>query len=300
MGGPWQFGWGPQDDTLAVEAILKALDMGINWIDTAPIYGCGHSEELIGKALKKISAKPIIATKCGLLWNEKREKYECLDAKSIINECHDSLKRLGIETIDLYQMHWPQPQQKLEEGFEAMAKLVKQGKVRYTGVSNFSVEQLEKIKGINPIASLQPPYSMLKRSFENELAQYCKENNIGVIVYSPMQRGLLTGKFNYERLKKLAPDDHRLTNPDFSGLPFATTMELVEKLKPIVQRNNITLAQLAISWTLRCSVVTAAIVGARKPDQIEETAKASDVELGAEDIEEIEMLLKQRQEKLSS
>ncbi|HPS54640.1 MAG TPA: aldo/keto reductase [Sedimentisphaerales bacterium] len=299
MGGPWQFGWGPQDDSQAIAAIHKALDMDINWIDTAPIYGCGHSEELLGKALKQISAKPIIATKCGLLWNNKREKIECLDAESITKECHDSLKRLGIETIDLYQMHWPIPDIQIEEAFEAMAKLVKQGKVRYIGVSNYTTEQLKRINKVHPVASLQPPYSMLKRTFEDDLAKYCKQNNIGVVVYSPMQRGLLTGKFNYERLKKLAPDDHRLKHPDFQELPFSETMELVENLKPIAEKNSITLAQLAISWTLRSNVVTAAIVGARKPEQIAETAEASDVELSNEDINKIEILLKKRQDKLN-
>ncbi len=299
MGGPWQFGWGPQDDSQAVASIHKALDMGINWIDTAPIYGCGHSEELLGKALKQTSQKPLIATKCGLLWNRNREKTECLDAKSIIKECHDSLKRLGLETIDLYQMHWPIPDNQIEEAFETMAKLIEQGKVRYIGVSNYTTDQLKKIQEIHIVASLQPPYSMLKRTFENDLMGYCEKNNIGVIVYSPMQRGLLTGKFNYERLKKLAPDDHRLKHHDFNNLPFSTTMELVENLKPIAEKNNITLAQLAISWTLRSNVVTAAIVGSRKPDQITETAIASDIELSSEDINEIEILLKQRQEKLN-
>ncbi len=300
MGGPWQFGWGPQDDSQAIASILKALDIGINWIDTAPIYGCGHSEELVGNALKQTSAKPLIATKCGLLWNEKREKTECLDADSIINECDDSLKRLDIETIDLYQMHWPIPDNQIEEAFEAMAKLVKQGKVRHIGISNCTTDQLKRIRNIHPVASLQPPYSMLKRAFEDNLMEYCKQNNVGVIVYSPMQRGLLTGKFNYERLKKLAPDDHRLKHHDFNDLPFSTTMELVENLKPIAEKNNITLAQLAISWVLRSPVVTAAIVGARRPDQITETAKASDIELSSEDINKIETLLKQRQEKLNN
>jgi len=300
MGGPWQFGWGPQDDSQAIDSILKALDVGINWIDTAPIYGCSHSEQLLGKALKQTSLKPIIATKCGLLWNEKREKTDCLDADSIIKECNASLKRLGIETIDLYQMHWPNPDNQIEEAFQAMAKLVKQGKVRHIGVSNFSADQLKRIKDIAPIASLQPPYSMLKRDFEDNLTDYCEQNNIGVIVYSPMQRGLLTGKFNDERLKSLAPDDHRLKNPDFQSPSFAATMELVENLKPIAEKNNITLAQLAISWTLRSDVVTAAIVGARKPDQIIETAKASNIELSTEDINEIQLLLKQRQQKLNN
>lgn len=300
IGGSWQYGWGPQDDSEAIASILKALDVGINWIDTAPIYGCGHSEELVGQALKQVARKPIIATKCGLLWDPNRDKEECLDSKSIIKECHDSLKRLSIEAIDLYHMHWPIPENQIEEAFEAMAKLVKQGKVRYIGASNFTTEQLKRIQKVHPVASLQPPYSMLKRTFEDELMGYCKENNIGVVTYSPMQRGLLTGKFNYDRLKKLAPDDHRLKNPDFQDLPFAETLKLVEKLKPIAQRNSISLAQLAISWVLRSDVVTAAIVGARKPNQIVETAEASDIELSGEDIKEIEILLNQRQKNLDN
>jgi len=298
MGGPWQFGWGPQNDDEAIAAIRKALELGINWIDTAPVYGLGHSEELIRKALEQTRMKPIIATKCGLLWNEKREKVPCLKAKSIREECDASLKRLNIGIIDLYQMHWPEPEEDIEQAWEEMAKLKDQGKVRYIGVSNFKVEQLKHIQKIAPVASFQPPYSMLHREVEDETLDYCARNNIGIVAYSPMQRGLLTGKFSQERLAGLALDDHRRQNPDFHEPKFTATLHLVDKLQPIAERNKKTLAQLAIAWVLRRKEVTAAIVGARRPSQIEETAPASDFKLSKEDIEEIEKLLAERQAKL--
>ena len=300
MGGPWQFGWGPQDDDEAIAAIPAALETGINWIDTAPVYGLGHSEELVGKALKATSQKPIIATKCSLLWNEKKEKVSCLKAQSIRKECHASLKRLGIETIDLYQMHWPEPEEDIEEAWEEMAALVQEGKIRFLGVSNFNVEQIKRLQKIHPVASLQPPYSMLHREVEDELLAYCAQNDIGVVAYSPMQRGLLTGKFSPERLASLPLDDHRRRNPDFHEPQFTTTLELVERLGPIAERNGKALAQLSISWVLRRSEVTAAIVGARKPEQILETAPASDWDLNEEDIDQIEHLLAKRQAKLST
>jgi len=300
MGGPWQFGWGPQDDGAAIAAILRALENGINWIDTAPVYGLGHSEELLGKALKQTSAKPFIATKCGLLWNEKREKVSCLKRESIRKECHASLKRLGVDVIDLYQIHWCEPDEDIEQAWEEMARLADQGMVRYIGVSNFNVEQIKRIQKIAPVASLQPPYSMLHREVEDELLGYCAENNIGVVAYSPMQRGLLTGKFSPERLSGLPLDDHRRRSPDFHEPKFTATLELVEQLRNIAERNGRTLAQLAISWVLRRSEVTAAIVGARRPDQVDETAPASDWILADEDIEEIEQLLAKRQEKIKS
>jgi aryl-alcohol dehydrogenase-like predicted oxidoreductase len=299
MGGPWQFGWGPQDDSEAIAAILAALDEGINWIDTAPVYGCGHSEELVGKALKQVKRKPFIATKCGLLWNDKREKVSCLKHKSIREECHASLKRIGVEVIDLYQMHWGEPDEDIEEGWTAMAKLAQDGKVRYVGVSNFNVGQIKRAGKIAPVASLQPPYSILRRDTEDKLLPYCKENNIGVVVYSPMQRGLLTGKFNKQYLKTLAPDDHRLRMPEFTEPVFSANIEFVEGLKPIAERNGKTTAQIAIAWVLRRPEVTAAIVGARRPEQIVETAKAGDWNLAEEDIGEIEQLLKERQEKIN-
>ncbi len=299
MGGPWEFGWGPQDDDEAIGAILAALDTGINWIDTAPAYGLGHSEELVAQALKQIKNKPLIATKCGILWNDRKEKVTHLKRESIRKECHNSLKRLKIDVIDLYQMHWPDPEEDIEEAWEEMARLVEEGKVRYIGVSNYNMEQIERISRICPPVSLQPPYSMLHREVEGDLLDYCTENNIGVVVYSPMQRGLLTGKFSAERLAKLPPDDHRRRNPDFQEPNFSATLELVERLKRIASRNGKTCAQLAISWVLRREEITAAIVGARRPGQIEETAPAGDWELTREDIEEIEELLSEHQMKVA-
>ena len=300
IGGPWQYGWGPQDEGEAIAAILKAIDLGINWIDTAAIYGCGHSEELLGIALKKTKIRPIIATKCSLLWNEKKEKVGCLKAESIRKECEESLKRLGVEVIDLYQMHWPDPEKDIEEGWGEMARLQKQGKVRYIGVCNYNTAQLDRIRKIAPVTSLQPPYSMIRRGVEAELLPYCAKNNIGVVAYSPMQRGLLTGKFSKKRLSELAPDDHRLKSGDYQEPEFSATLALVDKLRPIAERNKRTLAQLAIAWVLRRPEVTAAIVGARKPSQIAETAPAGDWVLTKKDIAEIEKLLAERENKLKA
>jgi aryl-alcohol dehydrogenase-like predicted oxidoreductase len=299
-GGGWQYGWGPQDDKDATAAILTALDQGVNWIDTAAVYGLGHSEELVGKALKETSHEPFVATKCGLLWDEKGQIIYCLEAKSIRQECHASLKRLGVDVIDLYQIHWPNPDGDIERAWEEMARLVEEGKVRYLGVSNFSVDQIKRVQKIHPVASLQPPYNMLHREVEDELLGYCAENKIGVIAYSPMERGLLTGKFTQERLAGLPLDDHRRRMPDFHEPQFTATLELVEQLKPIAERNGKTPAQLAISWVLRRSEVTAAIVGARRPEQIVETAPAADWELAPEDAEEVEQLLARRLEEIKA
>ena len=291
MGGPWQYGWGPQDDDDAVAGIVRGLEEGINWIDTAPIYGLGHSEQLVAKALKQTKIKPIIATKCGLRWNDKGERVPCLERESIRKECDESLERLGVEVIDLYQMHWPGSDSETGQAWEEMAKLAEGGKVRYLGVSNFMVEQIKLVQRIAPVASLQPPYGMVHREVEKELLPFCAGNNIGVVVYSPIQRGLLTGKFSYERLAALAPDDHRRTNADFQEPRFGATMELVKELKPIAKRKGITLAQLAVGWVLRRPEVTAAILGVRNPGQIEETASGADVELSEKEISEIEKLL---------
>ena len=300
MGGPWLYGWGPQDDDEAIGAVLTAIEKGINWIDTAPIYGLGHSEELVGKALKQTSQKPFIATKCGLLWSEQNHRIPCLEAESIRRECHTSLKKLGVDVIDLYQMHWPQPDEDIEKGWEEMAKLAEEGKVRYIGVSNYNVEQIKRIQKIAPVASLQPPYSMLHREVEEGLLSYCSENDIGVVAYSPLQRGLLTGKFSHERLEALALDDHRRNNPDFQEPQFTATLQFVDELRPIAERNGRTSAQLAISWVLRRPEVTSAIVGARRPEQIIETYVASDWSISREDIYEIEQLLVKRQERTAA
>ncbi|MFA6185852.1 MAG: aldo/keto reductase [Phycisphaerae bacterium] len=300
IGGPWQFGWGRQDDNDSMKAIVESLDAGVNWLDTAPIYGCGHSEDIIGKVLKRTGQKPIIATKCGLVWNDKREKISCLKAKSILAECDASLKRLGVEIIDLYQMHWNQPDEDIEEGFEAMARCVKAGKVRYLGVSNFTVEQMERVMKIHPLTSLQPPYSMFRRDIENEILPFCGKNNIGVIVYSPLQKGLLSGKFTPEKIAALPADDVRHIDSNFKPPLLDANIKVINRLTDIAKRNHITVAQLAIGWTLRNKEVTAAIVGARRAGQIGETAPAADVELSGDDINEIEELLKERDRKIKN
>ncbi len=300
IGGSWQYGWGPQLDSDSIDAIVEAFDAGINWLDTAPIYGCGKSEETIAKALKKCSKPPIIATKCGLIWNENREKINDLSRKSILVECDNSLRRLGIDVIDLCQIHWPIPDNQLEEAVDALNFCVKAGKIRYIGVSNFTIEQMERVMKVASIASLQPPYNMLNRKIEGEILEFCSRNNIGILAYSPMNRGLLTGKFSSEYLGRLAPDDHRLKSPDFQQPYFSATLELVEELKKIAADNKITVAQLALSWVLRKQQVTAAIVGARRKGQIAETAAAADIELCAADIERIEELLQLRKEKIEN
>ncbi|MBU0476986.1 aldo/keto reductase [bacterium] len=290
-GGGWKFAWGPQDDKESIAAIREAVDIGINWIDTAALYGLGHSEIVVGKAIKEMREKPIIATKCCRCWDKKRNIFNSLKKDSIRSEVEASLKRLRVDVIDLYQIHHPSPDEEIEEGWETIANLIKEGKIRYGGVSNFSVEQLKRIQPIHPVVSLQPPYSMLERGIEDELLDYCKKNNIGVIVYSPMQRGLLAGKFSKERVKNLPKDDHRRKNMQFQEPKLSANLELVESLRPVAEKNNITLAQLALAWVLRRKEVTAAIVGARNKLQIKETAAAGDVKLTETDIEIIEELL---------
>ena len=292
IGGPWQFGWGPQDDADSVRTIFAALEAGINWIDTAPIYGCGHSEYMVGQALRELGEKPLVATKCGLAWNDRREKVNCLRADAIMAECEASLRRLGVEVIDLYQMHWPVPDEQVEEAWAAMAKLITQGKVRFIGACNFTVAQMLRVAAIHPPVSLQPPYSMLRGDIEAGQLPYCREHGMGILAYSPMQKGLLTGKFTRQHLQTLAADDHRLQDGNFVGARFEKNRAMIEALKPIAARNGKTLAQLAIAWTLRDETVTAAIAGARQPKQIEETAAAGDWLLSEDDIEEIEAILK--------
>ena len=299
-GSGWAFSWGPQDDKESIAAIQRAIDLGINWIDTAPIYGLGHSEEVVGKAIKGRRDQVYIATKCGRKADRKTGRlYGELKAESVRRECEDSLRRLGVDVIDLYQIHWPDPDADIEEAWGAIADLIKEGKIRYAGVSNFSVEQLKRIQPIHPVASLQPPYSMLRRDVEKDLLSYCAENNIGVIVYSPMQAGLLTGKFTRERVERLPDEDWRKRNPFFQEPQLSINLDLVEKLRAIAERYNRPLAQLAIAWVLRRPEVTAAIVGARRPSQIEETAPAGDWELPDEVVAEIDALLEERERALA-
>ena len=298
IGGPWQWGWGPQDDRDSIATIQKALDLGINWIDTAAVYGLGHSEEIVGKAIAGRRDQVVIATKCGLVWNEKGNVFGRLKAWSVRQELEASLRRLNVDVIDLYQIHWPNPAEDIEEAWEEMARAVEQGKVRYIGVSNFSVEQIKRVQKIHPVASLQPPYSMLRREIEADLLPFCAENQIGVIAYSPLASGLLTGRFTRERLQQLPPDDWRRRSPAFNEPELTANLELVDRLKEIASRYNRTVAELAIAWVLRRPEVTSAIVGARRPEQIEETAPAGDWELPQDVLDEIERLLEERARRL--
>jgi len=299
-GGDWTFSWGPQDDELSIKTIHRALDLGINWIDTAPVYGLGHGEEVVGRALKGLSSRPLIATKCGRCWGSDRKIFSCLKPESIRAEAEASLRRLGVEVIDLYQVHWPQPEQEIEAAWAAVAELIREGKVRYAGVSNFNVAQLKRIQPIHPVASLQPPYSMLVRDVETELLPYCREQQIGVLAYSPMQKGLLTGKVTAEWVAQLPADDHRRNDPQFRAPRLAANIELADGLRRLAEGRGRTASQAAIAWVLRRPEVTAAIVGARKPSQIEQTAPAADWQLSPEELATIDALLEKRQQAIAS
>jgi len=300
-GAGWAASWGPQDDNDSIDTILRALGQGVNWIDTAPIYGLGHSEEIVGKVLKGLADKPIISTKCGLLGDKKGRVFNRIKRESILVEVEDSLRRLGIDVIDIYFIHWPIPDEDIEEGWSAVAELVKEGKVRFAAASNFNVAQLKRVMPIHPVAVIQNAYSMIKREPEKELLDYCKQNNIGVVVWGPLGHGLLTGKFTRERLRNLDKDDGFRTNlsTHFKEPEVSCNIELAEKLSPIAVRNGRTVAQLAIAWVLRRPEVTSAIVGARKPSQIEEAAPAGDWELSKKDIAEIDKFLAEREKKLN-
>ena len=267
-GGGWAFGWGPQDDTESIGAIRAGISAGMNWIDTAAVYGLGHSEEVVAKAVEGISDPVYIFTKCERRWNEKGEIQKILKADSVKEECENSLRRLKRDVIDLYQIHWPEPDEDIEEGWGAMADLQREGKVRWIGVSNFNVAQLKRAQAIAPITSLQPPYSMLVRGVEADILPYCLANDIGVISYSPMRNGLLSGSMTRERIDNLAADDWRRRNPDFQEPALSRNLELAELLKGIAARHGRTAGEAAISWVLRNPAVTAAIVGVRRADQV--------------------------------
>jgi aryl-alcohol dehydrogenase-like predicted oxidoreductase len=290
-GGGWAFGWGPQDDGDSIRAIHRALDLGVTWIDTAPVYGLGHSEEVVARALADRRDKVLVATKCGLCWKPDRRVFPCLKKESVRRECEDSLRRLRVEAIDLYQVHWPNPPRDIEEGWGTVADLVREGKVRHAGVSNFNVAQLKRAQAIHPIASLQPPYSMVNRGVEAEILPFCAEQGIGVIAYSPMQAGLLTDRFSRERLAALDAEDWRRRDRFFQEPALGRTLELVEKLRPIAAREGHTVAQLALAWALRRPELTAAIVGARRPEQVEETAAAGDYTPAPEVLAELARLI---------
>jgi aryl-alcohol dehydrogenase-like predicted oxidoreductase len=289
MGGSgWAFSWGPQDDRESIAAIHTALDAGVNWIDTAAVYGLGHSEEVVATAIADRSDRPHVFTKCERVWNEKGEISSRLKADSIRRECEASLRRLRRDAIDLYQIHWPDPEADIEEGWGAMAKLQQEGKVRWIGVSNFSVPQLKRLHAIAPVTSLQPPYSAISPEIEQETLPYCLENGIGVIVYSPMKSGLLAGKMTKERVANFSPEDFRRRAAAFQEPALTRNLALADKMAEIARRHGRTAGEVAIAWTLRHPAVTAAIVGMRSAGQARGVLGALEFRLTPEEIAEIE------------
>lgn len=291
MGGAgWAFAWSQQDDDESVSAIHAALDAGMNWIDTAAVYGLGHSEEVVAKALAGRTIKPYVFTKCGRNWNEDRQIVKLLKRDAIRQECENSLRRLKVDVIDLYQMHWPEPDEDVEEGWETMAKLKEEGKVRWIGVSNFNAEQLCRAQKIAPITSLQPPYSLIRREVETDVFPFCSVHNLGVLAYSPMGSGLLTGAMTRERVENLPEDDWRKRGPQFQEPLLTRNLKIADKLKEIAARHNRTGGEAALAWVLANPVITAAIVGVRNPEQVGGIIGAMEFRLTEEEIAEIEAL----------
>jgi len=288
-GGDWAFAWGPQDDNASIAAIHRAIDLGVNWIDTAPVYGLGHSEEIVGKAVKAAAKKPMIFTKCGMVWNGQREITRTL--LEIRREVEDSLRRLQVETIDLYQIHWPVEDKDLEAAWTVMGDLQREGKVRYLGASNFSVAQMERCLKIAPITSLQPPYSMLNRAVEAELLPFCQCHAIGVINYAPMHSGLLTGAMTQERVASFPADDFRRNAKNYQEPLLSRNLAIADFLKTIGARHNVSAGVVAIAWTLANPAITAAIVGGRSPEQVEGVFPAASFQLAESEMQEIQAFL---------
>lgn len=288
MGGPgWAFSWGAQDDNDSIAAIHAGLDRGINWIDTAAVYGLGHSEEVVGRALKGRSKRPYVFSKCERRWGDDRVIFKSLKRESILKECDDSLRRLGVDVIDLYQIHWPEPDEDVEEGWAACLELQKAGKVRWIGVCNFNAAQMKRAGAIAPLTSLQPPYNIISPEIEESILPHCGANNIGVIVYSPMKSGLLSGAMTAERVAKMPEDDFRRRTPHYQEPLLTRNLKLAALLKDIADRRGRTTGEVAIAWTLRRPEVTGAIVGLRSPAQVDGVIGAADFRLSAAEIEEI-------------
>jgi aryl-alcohol dehydrogenase-like predicted oxidoreductase len=289
-GAGWQYGWGAQDDRQSLAAIRCALESGINWIDTAAVYGLGHSEELVGAALGQWSGpRPHIFTKCGMPWNQQREISYSLRADSVRRECEMSLRRLGVEVIDLYQIHWPAADlAETQQGWATLAKLQAEGKVRWIGVSNFSLQELKEAQSIAPVTSLQPPYSLIRREIEAQLLPFCQQQGIGVIVYSPMGSGLLSGAMTRQRAATLPADDWRSRKPDFQEPALSKNLALVERLRAVGARHGRSPGETAIAWTLRHPAVTGAIVGARSAAQVQGVIRAAEFRLDEAEIAELE------------
>ncbi len=283
-GGNWEYGWGAQDDGDAVAAIERAIELGINWIDTAAVYGLGHSEELVATAIAGMRGRPYIFTKCSLVWDGSRKVGNSLKADSIKRECEASLTRLKVDAIDLYQIHWPNPEDDLEEGWQEMARLKEEGLVRHIGASNFTVDQLRRVIPIAPVASIQPPYSMLRPSIEQALLPFCLEEKIGVIVYSPMLSGMLTGAMTRERVANFAKDDWRRNNKEFQEPRLSANIELAGFLSKIGASHGRSAGEVAIAWTLHHPAVTGAIVGGRNAAQVDGIIGAAEFRLSEDEI----------------
>jgi aryl-alcohol dehydrogenase-like predicted oxidoreductase len=287
-GGGWEFAWGSQDDTDSIAAIHEALAGGVNWIDTAAVYGLGHSEEVVARALEGVRDRPYVFTKCGLVWDERRQIGHRLTADSVRRECEASLRRLQVDAIDLYQIHWPDPVEEIEEGWAAMARLKEEGKVRNIGVSNFNVAQMERAQAIAPITSLQPRYSLLHREIEAEVLPFAAREDVGVIAYSPMASGLLTGAMTPERIAALPADDWRRWHGDFREPQLYRNLKLVRLLRAIGNHHGRSPGEVAVAWVLRQPAVTGAIVGARRPDQVRGVVGAAAFRLSQRERAEIE------------
>jgi len=287
-GSGWEFAWGGQDDRDSIAAIREALDAGINWIDTAAVYGLGHSEEVVARALDWVRDRPYIFSKCSMVWDKRRQIGHSLKSDSIRRECEASLRRLKIDALDLYQIHWPDPDEDIEEGWSTMAKLKEEGKVRHIGVSNFNVAQMKRAQAIAPIASLQPRYSLIHPDIEAEILPFVARENIGVIAYSPMASGLLTGAMTRERIAALPADDWRKGHRDFREPQFSRNLRLVRLLKAIGDPHGRSPGEVAVAWVLRHAAVTGAIVGARRPDQVRGLSGAAEFRLSPRELTEIE------------
>jgi aryl-alcohol dehydrogenase-like predicted oxidoreductase len=287
-GGGWEFGWGPQEDDQSIAAIHRALEQGVNWIDTAAAYGFGHSEEIVGRALEGLSERPYVFTKASLLEGPRRHVIHSLKRDSILREAEASLTRLRLEALDLYQIHWPIPDADIEEGWSALAELKQQGLVRHIGVSNFDVEQLRRIQQIAPVETLQPPYSLIERAAERDIFPYVERERIGVIVYSPMGSGLLTGRMTRQRIEHMPDDDWRKHDQHFREPELAQNLELVGRLTAVAEQHETTAGAVAVAWTLHNPAVDGAIVGFRSPQQVDPILAAASIELTAEEIREIE------------
>jgi aryl-alcohol dehydrogenase-like predicted oxidoreductase len=287
-GGGWEFGWGPQDDEQSIAAIHRALERGINWIDTAAAYGFGRSEQIVGSALEGVAERPYVFTKCSLLEGPDRKVMHSLQRDSILREAEGSLQRLGVDAIDLYQIHWPVPAADIKEGWAALAELKEQGLVKHIGVSNFGVDQLRQVQEIVPVETLQPQYSLIERDVEREILPFAEREGIGVIVYSPMGSGLLTGRMNRERIEQLPEDDWRKHDARFNEPQLSANLELVERLTAVADRHDTTPGAVAAAWTLANAAVDGAIVGFRRPDQVDPILAAANLELTDDDVAEIE------------